>query len=102
MAYSYIELWYFKVIKVDVCGSLVLSNSVTYIGKSNIDALSLTTEGLLWHTLPLSQGETLISDTPTRAKLLNDNFSSVFVKDDLSSVPHIHQHQPRRCQNFIR
>ena len=30
MAYSYIELWYFKVIKVDVCGSLVLSDSVTF------------------------------------------------------------------------
>ena len=30
MASSYIELWYFEVIKVDVCGSLVLSNSVTY------------------------------------------------------------------------
>ena len=31
MACSYIELWCFKVIKLDVCGSLVLSNSVTYV-----------------------------------------------------------------------
>ena len=38
---------------------------------------------------PLLQGDTLISDTATRASLLNDYFSSVFVKEDLSSVPHI-------------
>jgi len=30
MAFSYVELWFFKVVKVDVCGSLVLSNPVTY------------------------------------------------------------------------
>ena len=28
IAYSYIELWSFKVTHLDVCGSLVLSNSV--------------------------------------------------------------------------
>jgi len=30
MASSFIELWLFIIIKLDVCGSLVLSNSVTY------------------------------------------------------------------------
>ena len=29
IAYSYIELWSFKVTHLDVCGSLVLSNPVT-------------------------------------------------------------------------
>jgi len=29
------------------------------------------------------------SNAPSKAKLLNDYFSSVFVKEDLSSVPHI-------------
>ena len=32
IAYSYIELWSFKVTHLDVCGSLVLSNPVTYDG----------------------------------------------------------------------
>ena len=32
IAYSYIELWSFKVTHLDVCGSLVLSNPVTYVG----------------------------------------------------------------------
>ena len=31
IAYSQIELWFFKVANLDVCGSLVLSNPVTYI-----------------------------------------------------------------------
>ena len=31
---------------------------------------------------PLLEGDTLISDTATRASLLNDYFSSVFVKED--------------------
>ena len=31
MAFSYIELWSFKVVKLDVCGSLVLLNPVTFI-----------------------------------------------------------------------
>jgi len=30
MAFSYMELWFFKVVKLDVCGSLVLSNPVKY------------------------------------------------------------------------
>ena len=30
IAYSYIELWSFKVTNLDVCGSLILSNPVTY------------------------------------------------------------------------
>ena len=29
ITYSYIVLWFFKVINLDVCGSLVLSNLVT-------------------------------------------------------------------------
>jgi len=35
------------------------------------------------------KGDNLISDAPSMAKLLNDYFSSVFIKEDLSSVPHI-------------
>jgi len=31
----------------------------------------------------------MISDAPAKAKLINDYFSSVFVKEDLSSVPHL-------------
>ena len=30
MAFSYMELWSFKVVKLDVCESLVLSNLVTF------------------------------------------------------------------------
>ena len=33
MAFSYMELWSFEVIKLDACGSLVLSNPVTYAVK---------------------------------------------------------------------
>jgi len=38
---------------------------------------------------PLLKGDNLISDATSKAKLLNDYFSSVFVKEDLSSVQHI-------------
>ena len=31
MAFSYMELWCFKVVKLDVCGSLVLPNLVTFV-----------------------------------------------------------------------
>ena len=31
MAFSYLKLWSFKVVKLDVCGSLVLSNPVTFV-----------------------------------------------------------------------
>jgi len=36
---------------------------------------------------PLLKGDTMISDTSAKAKLLDDYFSSVFVNEDLSSVP---------------
>jgi len=31
IAFSYMKLWSFEVVKLDVCGTLVLSNLVTYI-----------------------------------------------------------------------
>ena len=37
IANSQIELWFFKVANLDVCGSLVLSNPVTNNVKSAID-----------------------------------------------------------------
>ena len=49
MPYCYIELWYFKVTKVDVCGSLVLSNSVTYYG---VRIQHAETRGVWGHSPP--------------------------------------------------
>jgi len=35
IVYFSLELWFFKVVKLDVCGRLVLSHSVTYITAVN-------------------------------------------------------------------
>ena len=41
MAFSYMEWWSFKVVKLDVCGSLVLSNPLANNEVFNLGALTV-------------------------------------------------------------